>query len=132
MWCVRELAHNTIAVGYFSKNGIQIYEGKNPTRFIKVPGNIFALVMPPFSAEPQDTDGGMPSKIIAMDNERYYTVDLTDRSESTNTPSSDGLQPSAVAICSIGTGIGGYMPRYVTRKIEDQPGNFALTTMIQN
>lgn len=132
MWCVREIAHNTIAVGFFDKFGIEIYEGQSLTRCINLPSYIFALILPPVGAEAQDTtDGGVPPKIIAMDNQCYWTVDLTYNSDYDNNEISWGSQCVAVPFCNIRTGIGGFMPRYVPRLIEDQPGNFALTAMIQ-
>ena len=64
IWCAREIAPNTLCVGFFGSHGIEIYEGKELKRSVEVPGCIFALICPP-SHEPQD---GMPKKIIALDN----------------------------------------------------------------
>ena len=64
MWCVREIAPNVICVGFYSKTGLEIYEGTELKRTIDAPGSIFALISPPGHNPWQ----GMPSKLIALDN----------------------------------------------------------------
>ena len=47
MWSVREIAHNTLVVGFFGKNAVEIYKDGELHRSIRVGMSIFGFVSPP-------------------------------------------------------------------------------------
>ena len=47
MWAVREIAKETIAVGFFSKQDIEIYVGDQLQKTIDVGMKIFGFIIPP-------------------------------------------------------------------------------------
>ena len=47
MWAVREFAPNQIAVGFFDRQDIEIYEGETLKRSVNVGMRIFGFVVPP-------------------------------------------------------------------------------------
>jgi len=75
---------------------------------------IFGFIVPPDLATqtPGETDSSafmmFPRRLIAFDNEKYAVIDLEaqDDSEATKT------------LFNISTGIGGYMPRYISRRAD--------------
>ena len=81
---------------------------------------IFGFIVPPVRESDQTpADDEMPRRLIALDNGRYCVIDL-------QAPSENETKKTLV---NIHTGIGGYMPRYVTSLIEEN--SFSLTTMCQ-
>ena len=50
MWAVREIAKDTIAVGFFDRQDIEIYVYDQLTRTISVGMRIFGFIIPPISA----------------------------------------------------------------------------------
>ena len=47
MWAVREIAKETIAVGFFDKQDIEIYVGDQLQKTIDVGMKIFGFIIPP-------------------------------------------------------------------------------------
>lgn len=61
----------------------------------------------------------MPRHLIALDNRKYAVLDLQPE------PEQEDIKRD---LLEINTGIGGYMPRYVARTIEEG-GLFSVTVM---
>ena len=71
MWAVREIAENTLAVGYFGASTFEIYGGNTLQKSVDVGLFIFGFIIPPTSPK-----GIMPRHLIALDNDRYSVIDL--------------------------------------------------------
>ena len=71
MWAVREIAENTLAVGYFNIGRFEIYVGNTLQKSVNVDLSIFGFIIPPTSPK-----GQMPRHLIALDNSRYSVIDL--------------------------------------------------------
>ena len=54
MWAVREIAENTLIVGFFNKSEVQIYFDGELQRSIEVGMRVFGFVLPPSSGTPTD------------------------------------------------------------------------------
>ena len=128
MWAVREIAKETIAVGFFDKQDIEIYVGDQLKKTIDVGMKIFGFIIPPIRPVDESSEAlvtltaGWPRHLIALDNVSYKAIDLQ------NENPQDSNQKM---IATIHTGIGGYMPRYLTRVI-DEGQRFSMTTICQN
>ena len=86
---------------------------------------IFGFVVPPNLTKATPTGNDCPRYLIAFDNGRYAVIDLE---------AQDGGQECRT-LFNISTGIGGYMPRYITRRSDatepQEADKFHVTTMCQ-
>ena len=126
MWAVREIAEETIAVGFFDRADLEIYYNGTLQTTINLGMRLFGMILPPISPPsdtPQDEErADWPKYLIALDNSAYKVIDLM---------SEEGSEGRIRELASIRTGIGGYMPRYISQVI-DGGQSFSMTTICQN
>ena len=126
MWAVREIAEETIAVGFFDRSDLEIYFKGTLQTTINLGMCLFGMIVPPISPPseiPQDAQkADWPKYLIALDNSSYKVVDLMIE---------EGAEERTRELASIQTGIGGYMPRYISQVI-DGGQSFSMTTICQN
>ena len=109
-WAVREVYENTLVLGHFGETLFEIYVGASRVKSINVNASIFGFIIPPVSVFPvgcPPPDSVMPHKLVAFDNEKYIVIDLEEEDET----------KAVRTLFDIHTGIGGYMPRYMHRRI---------------
>ena len=71
LWAVREIAENTLALGYFSAGLVEIYVGNERTKSVNLGIRVFGFIIPK-----TETPGQMPKKLIALDNNKYSVISL--------------------------------------------------------
>ena len=119
IWSVREISPGLVACGYHGTQRVDLYEEGTLVRSIDSARiSSFGFVLAPdwdptWSTEISKT----PPKFIGLDNSRYVCIDAS---------KSNGEETTE--ILKICTGIGGYMPRYIARRMVED-GKFAMIVL---